>query len=216
MPWSHTRSYKHSVSLLQRGSVWGNKSDTHKQLARSKATLLTVPRLKHLSTVLHSQGGKLTTHPQLVPRSRTSGSTLRSRMQLHCIMLNLLSTGTPLPFWQYSTAQYNIAYINKNVGEQPLLYLNDYQHYRLASYFKKKLVPPKVNKKLVVLSEKYFCNHVYFTRPPLWSCGQSSWLQIQRSRVQFPALPDFLRSSGSGTGSTQPREDNSGATSIKK
>jgi hypothetical protein len=29
-----------------------------------------------------------------------------------------------------------------------------------------------------------------------------SWLQIQRSRVRFPELPDFLRSSGSGTGST--------------
>jgi hypothetical protein len=26
--------------------------------------------------------------------------------------------------------------------------------------------------------------------------------------VRFPALSDFLRSSGSGTGSTQPREDN--------
>jgi hypothetical protein len=26
------------------------------------------------------------------------------------------------------------------------------------------------------------------------------------TRVRFPALPDFLRSSGSGTGSTQPRE----------
>jgi hypothetical protein len=45
-------------------------------------------------------------------------------------------------------------------------------------------------------------------RPPLWSSGQSFWLQIQRSRVGFPALPDFLRSSGFGTGSTQPREDN--------
>jgi hypothetical protein len=30
-------------------------------------------------------------------------------------------------------------------------------------------------------------------RPSLWSSGQSSWLQIQRSRVRFPALPDFLR-----------------------
>jgi hypothetical protein len=38
----------------------------------------------------------------------------------------------------------------------------------------------------------------------LWSSGQSSWLQIQRSRVLFPALQVFLRSSGSGTGSTQP------------
>ena len=37
-------------------------------------------------------------------------------------------------------------------------------------------------------------------------CGQSFWLQIQRSRVRSPALPDFLSSSGSGAGSTQPRE----------
>ena len=44
--------------------------------------------------------------------------------------------------------------------------------------------------------------------PPLWSSGQSFRLQIQRSRVRFPALPDFLSSSGSGTGSTQPREVN--------
>jgi hypothetical protein len=50
------------------------------------------------------------------------------------------------------------------------------------------------------------------SRPPLWSSDQSFWLQIQRSRVRFPALPDFLRSSGSGMGSTQPREDNWGAT----
>ena len=42
--------------------------------------------------------------------------------------------------------------------------------------------------------------------PLLWSSGQSFWLQIQRSRVLSPALPDFLSSSGSGTGSTQPRE----------
>jgi hypothetical protein len=27
-------------------------------------------------------------------------------------------------------------------------------------------------------------------------------------RVRFPALPDFMRNSGSGTGSTQPREYN--------
>jgi hypothetical protein len=48
-------------------------------------------------------------------------------------------------------------------------------------------------------------------RPSLWSSGQSSWLQIQRSG-RFPALPD----SGSGTGSTQPREYNWGATWKKK
>ena len=49
----------------------------------------------------------------------------------------------------------------------------------------------------------YFMNGI---RPPLWSSGQSFWLQIHRSRVRFPALPDFLSGSGSGTGYTQPRE----------
>jgi hypothetical protein len=27
--------------------------------------------------------------------------------------------------------------------------------------------------------------------PPLWSSGQNFWLQIQRSRVRFPAPTDF-------------------------
>jgi hypothetical protein len=40
--------------------------------------------------------------------------------------------------------------------------------------------------------------------PPLRSSGHSSWLLTQRSQIRFPALPDFLSSSGSGTGSTQP------------
>ena len=56
---------------------------------------------------------------------------------------------------------------------------------------------------------------IQFLWPPLWSSGQSFWLQIQRSQVRFPALPDFLSSSGSGMGSTQPREVNWGATWIK-
>jgi hypothetical protein len=52
----------------------------------------------------------------------------------------------------------------------------------------------------------------YKTWPPPFSSGQSSWLQIQRSRVRFQALPDFLRITGSGTGSIQLREYNWGAT----
>jgi hypothetical protein len=55
-----------------------------------------------------------------------------------------------------------------------------------------------------------------FIWPPLWSTDQSSWLQIQRSRGRFPALPDFLRSSGSETESAQPREGNWRATSMEK
>ena len=52
----------------------------------------------------------------------------------------------------------------------------------------------------------FFFLAVYLVRPPLWSSGLSFWLQIQRSRVRSPALPDFLSSGGSGMGSTQPRE----------
>jgi hypothetical protein len=44
-------------------------------------------------------------------------------------------------------------------------------------------------------------------RPPLWSSGQSSWLQIQRSRFDSRHYQK-KKSSGSGTGSTQPREYN--------
>jgi hypothetical protein len=33
---------------------------------------------------------------------------------------------------------------------------------------------------------------------------KSSWMLTQRSRVRFPALPHFLSSSGSGTGSIHP------------
>jgi hypothetical protein len=48
--------------------------------------------------------------------------------------------------------------------------------------------------------------------PPQWSSDQRSWLQIQRSYVWSPVLPDFLRSSGSRTGSTQQCTDNRRAT----
>jgi hypothetical protein len=41
--------------------------------------------------------------------------------------------------------------------------------------------------------------------------GLSSCPQILSLRVRFPMLPEILRSSGSGTGPTQPTEDNRGA-----
>jgi ribosomal protein L37E len=48
-------------------------------------------------------------------------------------------------------------------------------------------------------------------RPPLWSSGQSSWLQIRRPGFDSRHYQK-KKSSGSGTGSTQPREYNWGAT----
>jgi hypothetical protein len=54
----------------------------------------------------------------------------------------------------------------------------------------------------------FFLILLHVERPPLWSSGQSSCTQIQRSRVGFPALPNFLTSSGSGMGSNQPSEYN--------
>ena len=62
------------------------------------------------------------------------------------------------------------------------------------------------------LLHRAFLIYVQFT---LWSSGQRFWLQIQRSRVRFLTLPDFLSSSGPRTGSTQPREVSWGTTSIK-
>jgi hypothetical protein len=60
-----------------------------------------------------------------------------------------------------------------------------------------------------------FCYKSYLymflaNRPPLWSSGQSSWLQIRRPG--FDSRHYQKKSSGSGTGSTQPREYNWGAT----
>jgi hypothetical protein len=51
--------------------------------------------------------------------------------------------------------------------------------------------------------------------PPLWSSGQKFLTTHPEARVRFPVLPDFLRS-GSGTGSTQHREYNWGATWSKR
>jgi hypothetical protein len=60
--------------------------------------------------------------------------------------------------------------------------------------------------------KKIFISRIRKEGSPLWSSGQSSWLQIQRPRFDSAALSHLLRSSGSGTGSTQPREHNGGAT----
>jgi hypothetical protein len=46
--------------------------------------------------------------------------------------------------------------------------------------------------------------HTLRSNTKTWSIGQSSWLETQKSRDRFPALPDFLSSSGPGTGSSQP------------
>jgi hypothetical protein len=62
------------------------------------------------------------------------------------------------------------------------------------------------------LRHRGICTLVILFIPLLCSHGQRSWLQIQRSGFDSPALPDFLRSSGSETGSTQPRKYSWGAT----
>jgi hypothetical protein len=48
----------------------------------------------------------------------------------------------------------------------------------------------------------FFYVRISLLRPPLWSSGQSSWIQTQGSRARFPALPKSLNSSESGTGFT--------------
>jgi hypothetical protein len=51
---------------------------------------------------------------------------------------------------------------------------------------------------------------------PLWSSGQSSGYRSRGPGFWVPAPPDFLRSNGSGTRSTQPAEVNWGATWMEK
>jgi hypothetical protein len=67
---------------------------------------------------------------------------------------------------------------------------------------------------LMLVTIQMICH--YWLWQPLRSSSQRSWLESQRSRLRFPSLPDFLRISGSGTVSTQPREDKSGAIWKKK
>jgi hypothetical protein len=62
--------------------------------------------------------------------------------------------------------------------------------------------------RMVQIRSVRFDDGVNIKGPPLFSSGQSSWLQIQRSRVRIQALPDFPSSGGSGTGSGQPLENN--------
>jgi hypothetical protein len=57
-------------------------------------------------------------------------------------------------------------------------------------------------------------HHVFITRVIICVMSRLCGLvvriagYISKAPVQFPALPDFLRTSGSGTGSTQPCEYN--------
>ena len=80
---------------------------------------------------------------------------------------------------------------------------NDEDHSRFSQFCEKRLKSCVASNVLAVkFNEKLLISIQW----PLWSSGQSFWLQIQRSRVRSPVLPDFLSSSGSGTGSAQPRE----------
>jgi hypothetical protein len=80
-----------------------------------------------------------------------------------------------------------------------LVLLQDRQH--------NKFVINKSNITILIFVYFYILLHVSNQPPPLLSSGQSFWLQILRSWIRFRALLDFLRSRGSGTGSTQLRED---------
>jgi hypothetical protein len=54
--------------------------------------------------------------------------------------------------------------------------------------------------KISHIFHSYFLQIICKSWLPLWSSGQISWLQIQRSRVRFQTLAGFLRSSESERG----------------
>jgi hypothetical protein len=59
--------------------------------------------------------------------------------------------------------------------------------------------------KLVPMVALRYSSEFPLPRPPLWSNGQSSWLQIRRPGFYSR---HYQKNNGSGTGSTQPREYN--------
>jgi hypothetical protein len=106
--------------------------------------------------------------------------------------------------WQPLSCLINIPLLQKPEGSLPCL-----QKPNTGPYLEPDECSPYPPTCPKFVSWKFlFPLQVMYGRPRLWSSGQSSWLHIQRSRIPFPALADFLRSNGSGIGSTQPREDN--------
>jgi hypothetical protein len=62
--------------------------------------------------------------------------------------------------------------------------------------WKKIIISQNLHNTMSAALKKNFGQQLSSSRPPLWSSGHSFWLQIQRSRVRSPALPDFLTSKG--------------------
>jgi hypothetical protein len=62
---------------------------------------------------------------------------------------------------------------------------DDYSDYLFYFVFGVGVLVSNVDQKAV---HREFFSLVVSTGPPLWSSGQSSWLQIQMSRVPFPTL----------------------------
>jgi len=74
----------------------------------------------------------------------------------------------------------------------PLLsFYSDVLSYTLVKFFDDKYAMLYSSRLISKRDTLYLTQVVCVMRPPLWSSGQSFWLQIQRSRVRFPALPDF-------------------------
>jgi hypothetical protein len=76
------------------------------------------------------------------------------------------------------------------------------------SYVRKIQIPLLLEQVALDDEIRYVCVCVYH----LQAASVVKWSEFLATdpevRVRFPALPDFLRSSWSGTGSTQPREYN--------
>jgi hypothetical protein len=140
---------------------------------------------------------KLTTHLQVVAMSRIRRS--KHPLPPYVFMAQssaaqcLLSTRITLPLHvlSFSMGIPRILAILRQPSPQCV------QKHELLVSFKMRLI--LVLWYLFIWYFLYFSISIFPNAPRLWSCGQSSWLQIQRSG--FNSRRYFLRSSGSGTGS---------------
>jgi hypothetical protein len=148
--------------------------------------------------------------PPLTPAWDWASPNLSQRMMCSC---QTFMSSSVVERWKFSQQQpgsansfanklYKLRHAWPTCGPRPVVFRGRrwWRHSRQMPFWR--------NRNWAFMSETINSDMKAIWGRPLWSSSQTSWLQIQKSGVRFLALPDFLRISESGTGSTQPHDYN--------
>jgi hypothetical protein len=141
--------------------------------------------------------------------SKSSRSALRSTQPPIQWVPGDLSSGIKRPESEFDHSPPTIAEVKK-------MWIYTSTPIRLHGHFRNAIINAiSVQRNSNYVIQEYLSQPESFLRgisllrgPRLWSSCQISWLQIQRSRIRIPALPDLLTSNRSGRGPTQRRDCN--------